>query len=157
MAIDLALLEDEPAVPGLEITEAVSAAEMNDFAAVVAAGFRLPEFVADFLCRAMDQVRTLDSVHYLGSLDGRPVATSSLMFGAGVAGIYNVATLEAARGRGIGRAITRAPLLEGRRRGYRAGILQASALGRPVYERLGFRIYCTIDEYVWTPPDSLKD
>ena len=84
---------------------------------------------------------------YVATLDGRPVATSQLFVGAGVAGIYNVTCLPEARGQGIGRAITLAPLLEARRQGYATSILQASDLGYPVYRRLGFRDYGRLNAY----------
>ena len=66
---------------------------------------------------------------------------------ASVAGIYQVTCLPEARGRGIGTAVTLAALLEARRRGYTIAILQASELGYPVYQRLGFRDYGRLNEY----------
>jgi predicted GNAT family acetyltransferase len=51
------------------------------------------------------------------------------------------------RGQGIGAAITLAPLLEARRLGYRIGALTASAMGYPVYVRLGFQEMCRIPVY----------
>jgi len=33
--------------------------------------------------------------------------------------------------------------------GYWIGVLGASSLGYPVYQRLGFREYCTIGIYEW--------
>ena len=91
---------------------------------------------------------------YLVLLDGQPVATSQVLLGAGVAGIYQVTCLPEARGRGIGTAVTFAAMDEARRRGYASAILQASDLGHPVYRRLGFRDYGRLTEYRY---DSEED
>jgi GNAT superfamily N-acetyltransferase len=87
---------------------------------------------------------------YLGLLNDQPVATAQLFLSAGVAGIYSVTCLPEARNRGIGAAITLAPLLEARALGYRISILQASHLGAKVYRRLGFKEYGRLNEYLWT-------
>jgi predicted acetyltransferase len=62
----------------------------------------------------------------------------------GAAGVYVVTTAEANRHQGIGAALTAAALREGRERGLRVGTLQASAMGEPVYRRMGFE---TVAEY----------
>ena len=64
---------------------------------------------------------------------------------------YNIATLEPARGRGIGSAVTAALLAEGRAGGRTASILHAWPLGLPVYQRLGFAAVCRMPQYVWVP------
>ncbi|HZP81157.1 MAG TPA: GNAT family N-acetyltransferase [Chthonomonadaceae bacterium] len=89
----------------------------------------------------------------LASLHGEPVACSTLVLAAGVAGIYCVATVPEARRQGSGGAITAAPLHIARAMGYRIGILQASESGHPVYRRLGFQEFCTLGLYLWQGAD----
>lgn len=52
-----------------------------------------------------------------------------------------VATLEAARGRGLATALMRQALWDARERGQQTATLQATKLGAPVYERVGFTDY----------------
>jgi len=87
--------------------------------------------------------------HYLGLLDGRPVATAQSFMGAGVAGVYWVSTLPEARRRGIGTAMTHRALVDARGMGLDVGVLHATPMGVSVYERLGFRACCRIDHFVW--------
>lgn len=73
-------------------------------------------------------------------LDAAPVSAAMAMDGAGLVGIYAVGTVEAARRRGIGRAVTWRAIQEGARRwGRDVAVLQSSEMGVPVYESMGFR------------------
>jgi predicted acetyltransferase len=57
-----------------------------------------------------------------------------------VAGVYNVAALPSHRRRGIGEAMTWRSVARGREAGCTVAVLEASEMGRPVYERMGFRV-----------------
>lgn len=57
----------------------------------------------------------------------------------GDCGIWWVATVPEARGRGLSRDLLRVVLAEARERGLETSTLQATKLGRPVYERVGYR------------------
>ena len=91
--------------------------------------------------------------HFLARVDGEPAATSSLFLGAGVAGIYDVATLPGRRKRGLGRLVTQAAMREARALGYRMAILHSSPLGAGIYRSLGFHEVCAIGQHVWVPAE----
>ncbi len=78
---------------------------------------------------------------YLLRIDGDSVASSSLLpgpTGAGLAGIFNVGTLERARGQRLGTLVTHTAMVAARDAGAQVTVLQSSEMGRPVYKRLGF-------------------
>ena len=76
---------------------------------------------------------------YFAELDGEPVSTLGVWpHGADAVAIW-VATLPDARNRGIARRLMAHALRNAREDGYETTTLQSSALGRPVYEKLGYR------------------
>jgi GNAT superfamily N-acetyltransferase len=84
---------------------------------------------------------------FLGLLNDKPVATSLLFLHEGLATVWIVGTLKKARGRGIGTAMTREALVLAKKLGYGFAVIQASKMGRPVYEKMGFKEYCRIKTY----------
>lgn len=94
--------------------------------------------------------------HYLAWLDDQPVATARLLRQAGIAGIYNVATIPEARRRGAGTTVTLTALQDACAFGYRIGVLLASKMGAPMYHQLGFQEYCQIDNYIWQPQEIVS-
>ena len=152
MAIDLQEMNGADRAPAdFRIIEVKDNATLETWCRVAATGFGVPEpalpSIIQWFSKDIELKQPLR--FYLGLLDGKPVATSMYYLGAGVAGLYFVATLEEARNQGIGFAITQKPLLDARELGYRVGILQASKMGKPVYLRLGFKEYSTIGSYSW--------
>jgi GNAT superfamily N-acetyltransferase len=87
---------------------------------------------------------------YLGRAGSEPVSTGMSIVAEGVAGVYFIGTLPAARGRGYGEAITARIHADATAAGCHAAILQSSPSGLRVYERLGYRTVFTY--HAWTLP-----
>jgi hypothetical protein len=77
-------------------------------------------------------------------LDGEPASIAMTMVSNGVAGVYFVGSLDEARGRGLGRAATIAATNAGFDLGGEIASLQASPMGKPIYQDL---CYATAFEY----------
>ena len=73
-----------------------------------------------------------------GDGEGPHRAAAAVYVTHGVAGIGWVGTVPDHRGKGYGEAVTWATIQEGFRRGAAIANLQASSMGRPIYERMGF-------------------
>jgi len=88
--------------------------------------------------------------HYVGWLHDTPVASASLLYHAGVAGIYGVSTIPEARRRGVAASITLHALHQARDLGYRVAILSPTDMSEAIYRRIGFKAYCTLLHYEWS-------
>jgi ribosomal protein S18 acetylase RimI-like enzyme len=75
----------------------------------------------------------------------QPVASVVSFHHAGDCSIWWVATVPEARGRGLAQALMRRALHDGRHNGCQLTTLQATKLGQPVYERLGYRAFGSIE------------
>lgn len=76
---------------------------------------------------------------FTGRLDGRPVGTALAIRSDDAGGVYAVGTLAAARGRGVGTALTWAAVEAGRAWGHDTIVLQSSEMGFSMYAAMGFR------------------
>ncbi|MFJ6081403.1 GNAT family N-acetyltransferase [Streptomyces sp. NPDC092369] len=137
----------------LDIDVVRDADALKEWVHTFASSFGLPPETHDDLLRRESERHDADRiVRFIGRRDGRPVGTSLLYDAHGVAGVYVVATAEDQRRQGIGTALTTAALTEGGKRGLAVGTLQSSALGFPVYQRMGFE---PVTEYeLFRLPDS---
>ena len=81
-------------------------------------------------------------------LDDEWVATATAFDHEGDCGIYNVATLEHARRRGLGTALTARQLHDAAARGCRTASVQSTEMAERVYAMVGFRDLGLILEYV---------
>jgi GNAT superfamily N-acetyltransferase len=127
---------------GLEIRRVAEPADLDAYRAILADGFGEGPPEAAWVAEVFERIGLGDEVpwrHWVGRLDGRPVATvSAFVHPPEVAGIYFVATRPAVRRRGIGAAVTARALSEVRRLGCTTAVLGSSPMGHGVYRRLGF-------------------
>jgi ribosomal protein S18 acetylase RimI-like enzyme len=87
-----------------------------------------------------------DPAHtYIARLDGEPAASVVTNDHDGDCSVWWVATIPEARGRGLAPGLMRRALADGRDRGCEVTTLQATKAGRPVYERMGYRDFGTIE------------
>ena len=77
--------------------------------------------------------------------DDRPAACVAALNAADDCGIYLVATAPWARRRGLALGLMRQALRDARERGASTSSLQATQMGAPVYERLGYGDHGAID------------
>jgi len=140
----MALASLPPAIPApppdLQVHRVANDAGLHDFRVVRGTGMssRLS------LAAALDPQVAL----FAGYLDGQPVATARLVCLERVAEISSVATLPEQRRRGFGTAMTWAAAVEGATRGCTATMLSATAMGYPVYLRMGFVPACVYRTYL---------
>ena len=94
---------------------------------------------------------------YVARVDGRPAATIATIDHGSDCEIWSVATLSEARGRGLATALMRQGLWDAREGGCETSTLQATAAGRPVYERLGYEDLGALQMWEHRPPALSAD
>ena len=143
-----ALNESAQTVDRLEVRVVADDVSLRAWAHVFTLGYGLPsDWEHSVYKLAVELGLGFPIRNYLGYWDGEPVATCCHFFGAGVAGIYSVSTLPAARGKGIGTAMTLQAFRKARELGYRIGVLQSSEMGYNIYKKLGLRHLCQIEYF----------
>lgn len=171
MALDLRGPAQPPSVQPepleLHISEARTADDLAAWARPFSEGFGIHKGTLDALAPLADAVlhrsgRTdvlspeTPAAHlarfFVGTIDDASVSSAMLFAGAGVAGLYGVATLTAYRNHGSATALVQAAMNEARAAGFRTCILHASPMAASLYRRLGFVEYCRLRTYTYIPP-----
>jgi hypothetical protein len=137
----------EPAVPELEIRRVTDAAGIDAHREAVTAGFGSHPAVADgTACPGL--LDRPECVVYVGYVFGDPVVSGLGWRTGRTIGVYSIATIESARRRGYGASMTARAVADGVVAGCDVAALQASEMGRPIYERLGFRTVVKYTAYL---------
>jgi len=131
MVLDLDGIERPPEPPGFSRdTDPQTVARLNDAAYGMPGSFQ----------RALADLESAADLHvYTAGEDGRASSCLIAFDHEDDCSVWLVATLPHARGRGFAGALMAHALADARERGRTTSTLQATDLGRPVYERLGYR------------------
>lgn len=119
-----------PAGPELDLVERPTPADLDP---IITAGFGWAGFGG-----LLDELPA--ELHaYAARHDGAPAACLGIWDADGDAHVQMVATAPEARGQGLASRLLARALLDARERGCTTSSLQATAMGQPVYTRLGYR------------------
>jgi GNAT superfamily N-acetyltransferase len=142
------------ALPHLEISVATDETDIGDHVRVATAGFGMPEGMMD----AIVTTAFLGLEHvavYVGRLDGEPVVSGMGVRTGRCIGVYGIATVREARGQGFATLMTARVVSDGAAAGCDVAVLQASDMGFPLYERMGFRT--VVEHMAWGLPEPVGD
>lgn len=152
MAVDLHTLKEQPAIPGLSIEEILEKKALRPWCDIMTLVYDFPDIAHEpwyDMLASLGLGPDKPFRHFLARVEGKPIATASVFFGAGLAGLSSVATLPEYRKQGIGTAITLVPLLKARLKGYRFGALFSSEMALDMYKEIGFKEYARGNCYIW--------
>lgn len=138
-------------VPGVAIHPVTDSDGVRDFVAIVADGFQdeapaMPDLVRSTFADPASLLAA-DTAAFVVASHGEPAAAAMTMVREGVAWIGWVATRTAFRGRGLGGIATTVATRAGFSLGGRFASLEATAAGRSVYTRLGYRATAEFRNY----------
>ena len=139
-----------PVPDGIDL-QVVTSDTQESMIVTMLAGFGMPAELSAPMGVMVAAFGEDEVVNVLATVDGVPAGTGTAYLTGETAGLYNIATLDAFRGRGIGYAVTAALMEHARERGCTQAVLHSSPMGRPVYERLGFEEVCNVPQFLWLP------
>ena len=137
----------------LEIRRVTGASGIDAHRQVVTAGFGSDPAVADGTS-CLKLLGRPECTVYVGYADGEAVVSGLGWRTGRTIGVYSIATVPSARRRGYGAAMTARVMADGASAGCDVAVLQASDMGRPIYERLGFRTVVNYTAYIVPPGPS---
>ena len=92
-------------------------------------------------------IKFAECTPFLVMYNDKPAGTAMVYCGNEAAGIYTMSTLEQYRRKGYGSAATNACISFAKTRNLHYAVLDASPMGKPLYEKLGFKTVQILREY----------
>jgi GNAT superfamily N-acetyltransferase len=136
----MAPVDELPLPPGASLHQLSEPRQAEDYWKVAAASYTSVGFPPEIFSTYSNHADLLaeNVVAFIAYLDGEPVSTAMSIVSHGIAGVYWVGSVAQARGKGLGRAVTAAATNAGLSLGAELASLQASPMGKPVYEAMGY-------------------
>ncbi|MDX1942146.1 MAG: GNAT family N-acetyltransferase [Saprospiraceae bacterium] len=131
-------------LPDFEVVLVASPQDLDIYANVLASLFEPSDEAVQIrqyyqLIKPFYQPQDSPMQFFIGKYQDQAVATGTLFFDADSVGIYDIATLETARGKGFGSQMFHFLLEFAKQRGATSAVLQASPDGLGIYKRAGFQ------------------
>jgi hypothetical protein len=134
-------LADVDPPEGIVLRQATTEADLADFLIVGSAAYASLGMPVEVMPAAIERLERLLEPHLatvVAYQDDEPVAAAQAMLSHGIAGVFWVGTLEAARGKGLGETVCRWVTNWAFDEGAAAQSLEASTMGEPIYARMGY-------------------
>ncbi len=143
MSMDLSQLTSSIYQPEITVREMISACDEVIWLSVSQQAFGIAhpsefkKFIDALKQRAGSMVVRLYTAYY-GDI---PAAVSIVFDHGDIIALHWVGTIPAYRKKGLGFAASHSALLEAKKNGYKTALLFASPMGKPLYEKIGFKEY----------------
>lgn len=129
-----------PSHPQVSIQRVASDAAIDGFCDLVSELFGLPLIETAHLF-STKQLNDDAIRHYVGYLDGQPVVAGSAILAEGIVSVWNVATRDEFRRRGVATALMQRLLEEAWEDGCDASLLYSTPMAYSLYQKLGYELY----------------
>lgn len=150
MVIDLAAYVAPKLNSAIKVIEVKTKRELYQWAQVASETFELNGLdLIDFFKPLID---ICGDIPYLALYNNEPAATSLVYCSKETAGIYAMSTLTKFRRKGLGTAAVNACLETAKNKKMKNAVLYASAIGKFLYENIGFKTVHVLKEYFYVPP-----
>jgi GNAT superfamily N-acetyltransferase len=159
MATDLTEIKDLPDPEGLTIRHVTDRPGMRDLVTAYAEPLGVPLDAVDTLIESEMAYlsRDPDLIHLAGVIGEKTVGTAVVSLSGEVAALYCIATDAEYRRRGVATAVTLEALRIAREAGHDVATLQASSMGRPVYEQIGFTTVSHYRLFQFAEPEETEN
>ncbi len=147
-------VEELDLAEGTVLRQLSEAGQASDYWEVAAASFTSNGFPPEVFGGYRNHAGLLaeNIAAFIAYIDDEPASIAMTIVSHGVAGVYWVGSLERARNKGLGRAVTAAATNAGFELGAEIASLQASPMGRPIYETMGFKTAYDYRLFMSPPP-----